>query len=126
MKNSIRKIALASCIALALFSSCKTDVPIKSLCEQENKLDSIIQWRFYPNPAENFFIHSFVLPEKQILSSKIYDRWGRERAIFLNMEFEKGTHNQLCPLDSSLANGLYIVSLEICGKRIANRLIIKR
>jgi hypothetical protein len=80
----------------------------------------------YPNPAENFFIHSFVLPEKQVLSSKIYDRWGRERAIFLNMQFEKGTHNQLCPLDSSLANGLYIVSLEICGKRITNRLIIQR
>ena len=126
MKKSIGKIALAFSIGLVLFSSCKTDVPIKSLCEQEGKIDSIINLRVYPNPASDMIVLDFYLPEKTKIKSGLYDMLGRERATIIDSEIEKGAHNSLYLIDTTIANGLYILSFEICNMRIAKRILITR
>jgi hypothetical protein len=124
MKNSIGKIALASCIALALFSSCKTDAPIKFLCNSESNIDSIINLRVYPNPASDIIAKDFYLPEKTKIKSGLYDMLGKERAIIINSEIEKGANKNLYLVDTTITNGIYILAFEICNKRIAKRIII--
>ncbi|MBN1996805.1 peptidoglycan DD-metalloendopeptidase family protein [candidate division KSB1 bacterium] len=65
----------------------------------------------YPNPFNNATCINFQLPQKQVISLKIYDLSGREVAVLLNEEIVNGPHRVVYH-PGAIASGVYFYRLQ--------------
>ncbi|MCD4744893.1 MAG: T9SS type A sorting domain-containing protein, partial [Bacteroidales bacterium] len=78
----------------------------------------------YPNPFNNNTTISFTLPEKAIISLKIYNSLGNEVFVLSdNNEFDEGIH-KLTLNASSLNTGIYYCVLLTNKQKLINKLVI--
>ena len=72
---------------------------------------SFTLYQNYPNPFNPTTEIRFTIPERAVVSIKVYDITGREVSILLNQEKEAGTYYTSFN-GSSLANGVYLCRLS--------------
>lgn len=77
----------------------------------------------FPNPVNNQSSILYYLPEKSVLSLKIYDFTSREISILINETQDKGNHK--IPLNTqNLKDGIYFYKLTAGGKSITKKIIV--
>ncbi|MFH1319153.1 MAG: T9SS type A sorting domain-containing protein [Bacteroidota bacterium] len=98
---------------------------ITGVSEDDKTANYLLELRNYPNPANNYTIIEFNIPEKEKVTLCVYDVSGRKIETLINKEMKAGKHflkfnTQL------LSSGIYYYSLSAGNYKKANRLIIHK
>jgi hypothetical protein len=80
--------------------------------------------QIYPNPAEGFTTITFMLPESEPVSFKVFDVFGNEAISFPTKRYNAGK-NMVLLHTQSLPAGLYVIRLQASGKLESKKMIVK-
>jgi len=87
--------------------------------------NSISQFNFSPNPIVQSTAISFSLSEKENTTVIIYDVTGREIKTLLNSKLEPGFHSVTWDAtdnnNSSIENGIYLISISTLNGKLTKR-----
>ena len=88
----------------------------------ENNLLETVRFKAYPNPLQDQTSFEFSLSERSFVKLEIYDLNGRIVNRILDERISAGNHVLQWNAES-LRKGIYVVSFEVDGKRIHEKLI---
>jgi hypothetical protein len=91
---------------------------VSALDEFEKKLEISL----YPNPAQEQSTVRFQLEKAQDVRFDIFDLTGRSLWNQYTSYLEGGTNSMIIPMQD-LKSGMYIIQLEIQGRRVQRRLL---
>ena len=98
-------------------------VVITSVEEKQSSLNSYHLAQNYPNPFNPTTILKFSLPERSIVSLKIYSILGREIKTLINDELPAGIYEKEFD-GSGLSSGVYIYSIQANGFMQSKKMIL--
>lgn len=90
-----------------------------------DELSGNINFKIYPNPAEDNTIISFNLLESNNADIRIYDVIGKEVSTVFKGNLGAGEHQYSVAENTKLAAGVYFVKLTVGGESFTKKLIIK-
>lgn len=79
----------------------------------------------YPNPATDYIVLRYALPQHDEISISLYDLTGRQLQQVVSGVKHAGSHEVTWNL-GHLANGVYVVSVEAKDTRLAHPIIVQR
>lgn len=79
----------------------------------------------YPNPAADYIVLRYALPQSSEISMALYDLTGRQLQQIDNGFKHAGSHEVTWDL-GQLASGVYVVSVESKDTRLAHPVIVRR
>ena len=94
-----------------------------SSVEEMNDLIFESTWNVFPNPAKNDFTVQYEVFKQSHVRIDILDLQGRLISTICNNEQHTGRY--LLPINLDMANGLYLISLQMNGKISTKRLVIE-
>lgn len=102
----------------AYIESITTDVEDQLSVPTDYKLE-----QNYPNPFNPGTVIRFAVPERTMVTLKVYDIIGREIATLINEERDRGWYNQSFDA-SKLASGIYIYRLSAGAKVFSKKMML--
>ena len=90
-----------------------------------DELSDNLNFNVYPNPLEENSILAFNLIAQKNIDIKIYDIVGREISTLYSGNLNAGEHQYSIGATSTLAPGVYFVTLSAGGEHFSKKLIVK-
>jgi hypothetical protein len=78
----------------------------------------------YPTPFNPSTTIRFIIPERGIVTLRVFDNLGREVAMLANGEFEGGVEHQVTFNASNLTSGVYFSRLEFMNQSVVKKLLL--
>lgn len=98
--------------------SLTTNVQDQNFIPSEFKLE-----QNFPNPFNPSTVIKFAVPERSMITLKVYDIIGREIAILINEERDAGWYEQSFDA-SALSSGIYIYRLSAGSKVFSKKMML--
>ena len=107
---------------LANIASAKTKYDLLTVSVKENQLAGT-ELTNYPNPVKSETTFSYQLPGNGLVTLKVYDALGNERAILVNEKQTAGSHT--IDFDAKdLSSGVYSYKLIFNDKVVTNKMMV--
>lgn len=90
-----------------------------------NELESEIGLSIYPNPTNGTATVEFTLPDNSSATVSVTDVLGREMETSGKLPYENGAIKYTVNKANSLSNGIYLVNIDVDGKRVTKKLVIE-
>lgn len=90
-----------------------------------NELESEIGLSIYPNPTNGTATVEFTLPDNASATVSVTDVLGRIMETSGKLPYENGAIKYTVNKANSLSNGVYLVNIDVNGKRVTKKLVIE-
>ena len=95
------------------------------LCDTLSDLGSV-NFTLFPNPASSYFIVQYNLPDTASVTATMFDITGSKRLEIINATQTKGVYQKYVSIDSTIANGAYIINFSLCNKSVIKKIIVQK